>query len=134
MRKPKGRKGKYEYDFVEDTLYFFPKKRTYSSSFQIGNFIFDLDKKRKIAGLEILFASKVFNVHKFFLSNTRRGVLEMKAEHDKINVKMELFSIFRNERIRDILNVEKRLEQNHFHPSAIHLATAEGFSHSISPP
>jgi uncharacterized protein YuzE len=134
MKKPRGRKGKYEYDFLEDTLYFFPKKRTYHSSFQIGNFIFDLDKKRRIAGLEILFASKVFNIPKFFLSNTRRGFLEMRAEHDKINVRMELFSIFRNEKIRDILNVEKRLEQNHFQPSAIHLATTGGFSPSISPP
>ena len=121
MKKPQEKKGKYIYDFVEDVIYLVPFRRTYSSSFQIDNFIFDLDKNRKLVGLEILNASKVMNIPKIFLKNAAKGRLEIVAKKDKIYIKLEMVGILRNKHLKNILNVE-RIHENNFSPSIEKLA------------
>ena len=74
-------KGKFDYDFTEDVIYIYPKKRTYASSIQIGNMILDLDKRRKIVGLEILEASKFLHVPKMLIKYLRKGAFLERLFH-----------------------------------------------------
>ena len=116
MKKQEEKKGKYMYDFIEDVMYLVPLRRTYSSSFQIDNFIFDLDKNKKLAGLEILNASKVMNIPKIFLKHILRGKLEMSAKKNRIYVRLEMTGILRNRNMKNILDIE-RVHENSFQPS-----------------
>ena len=45
------KKVKVNYDYALDILYVRPIKRKYDSSFEMDNFIFDLDNEKKIIGL-----------------------------------------------------------------------------------
>ena len=87
---------KKDYDFKEDILYIFPKKREYDSSFQTDNFIFDLDKKGEIAGLEILNASNTLGVSKNFLLHAFRGLLYLEVKEKNIKIRLEISSKIRN--------------------------------------
>jgi uncharacterized protein YuzE len=121
MKKQKERKGKYIYDLIEDVIYLVPTRRTYSSSFQIDNLIFDLDKRKRLAGLEILNASKVMGIPKIFLKNASKGKLEMIAKKDKIYVRLEMAGIFRNQNLKNILDIERQ-HTNNFQLSSEKLA------------
>jgi len=87
---------KKDYDYREDILYIFPKERDYDSSFQTGNLIVDLDKEGKIAGLEILNASKMLGASKNFLAYSSKGRASIEVKERKIEIHLELASKIRN--------------------------------------
>lgn len=109
-------KAKYTYSFIEDIIYIVPQKRQYSSSFRMSNFIFDLNEDKKLVGLEILNASKIMRIHKTFLARAFDGVLELRVQKDKIFIRLEMLAVFRNQRLRNIMESMEKHE-NHLSPS-----------------
>jgi uncharacterized protein YuzE len=110
-------KAKYEYDFVEDIIYIVPNKRDYSSSFRIESLVFDLNKDKKLVGLEILNASKLMKIQKIFLARVFNGTLELKVQKDKISIMLEVMAVFRNQRLRNTMEMMERIQKNELSPS-----------------
>ena len=105
--KLKSKKEKSEYSFAEDIFFARPIEREYNSSVQMGDFIFDLDKKNKIVGFEILNASKVFNVKKLYLYNMKKIKIEIVISKDTIKMQASISTIFRNAEKTGTLNIER---------------------------
>lgn len=123
MKKAKFEKAEGEYDFENDIFYALPIKRRYDSSLQIGNFIFDLDSKGKINGIEILNAAHIFGISKVFLNSIISGKIEITVNEKIIKVKINIKALVRNAHKTSIINVE-RLRPELIAPAELKLALA----------
>lgn len=121
MKKIKYIKGKENYSFQDDILSIIPLKRNYDSSFQIGNFIFDLDKNKKIVGVEILNTSELFNISKLFLKNIHSGKLDIEVNDSFIKLKISIKTHIRNADRVSSLNIE-RVKPDFLEPTQLNLA------------
>ena len=116
-------KAKASYDFEEDIFLARPIERKYESSFQIDNFIFDLDKENKIIGLEMFNASKVFGIPKAFLKNIGSGKLEVVISKQYIIVNIQIKTKVRNSDRVNSLSIE-RVRPEFVNQAELHLAIA----------
>lgn len=116
-------KGKAKYDLEVDIFAAHPMKRNYDSSTQIGDLIFDLDKKGRINGIEILNASKLFNIPKVFLKNMISCKLKIIAANKIIHVEAYIRSLVRNADKTTILNIE-RISPDSINPTELKIAVA----------
>jgi len=114
-------KAKVVYDFGENIFFARPVNRKYDSSVQVGNFIFDLNKKNKIIGFEILNASKLFGVSKVFLHNYKNVKIEIKVKGKFILVQAQIQSLIRNSMKTGSLSVE-RIRPEYVNESNLQLA------------
>ena len=116
-------KAKVRYDFENDIFVASPLGRSYDSSFQIGDFIFDLDKNRNVNGIELLNASKIFGIPKIFLKNMISGKLEVIVSKDLIRLDIQIKSKVRNTDKITSLSIE-RVRPEFVSPTELHLAIA----------
>ena len=116
-------KAKVSYDFENDLFVAIPLERKYDSSFQIGDFIFDLDKKQNVNGIELLNASKVFGIPKIFLKNMISGKLEVVVSKELIRLDIQIKSKVRNTDKVTSLSIE-RVRPEFVNPTELHLAIA----------
>lgn len=110
-----------EYDYDTDTFFARPMKRTYSSSFQTGNIIFDIDENDKIVGLELLNASKVFNLPKISLKNPKDMMIRIIVSETSIEVDISIRVSRRNSESTSSLSIE-RVKPDFLRPSEMDLA------------
>ncbi|PIU63485.1 hypothetical protein COS83_00500 [archaeon CG07_land_8_20_14_0_80_38_8] len=68
MRHLKG-KGKYDYDYINDILFFKVKDREYVRSIEFSNMVFDIDLEDFIVGMQIFEASKFLHIPKMYLKD-----------------------------------------------------------------
>ncbi len=106
---------KWDYDLNDDILYFTKLKKTYNSSIKQDDFIFDLDNESKICGIEILNASKHFNLNKINLKNISELKLNIIIDEKSIQLKFDIEINIRNSIQTSILAVEK-INENHLKP------------------
>ncbi len=123
MKKNKPNKARVNYDLENDVLSARPLKRNYDSSFQIGDFIFDLDNNNMINGIEILNASKVFNMPKFSLKNNISGRLYVEVNDEFIKIKISVVTIIRNSQRSGVVDIE-RIKPDFLAPIELNLAVA----------
>ncbi len=116
-------KAKVSYNFENDIFVGRPISRKYGSSFQIGDFIFDLDKKKNVNGIELLNASRVFGIPKIFLKNMVSGKLEITVSKEFIRLEIQIKSKVRNEDKITSLSIE-RVRPEFVNPAELHLAIA----------
>lgn len=116
-------KAKASYNFEDDIFLARPLERDYDSSFQIGNFIFDLDKNNNVRGVEIISASKLFGVPKAFLRNMVSGKLEIIFSEEYIQVNVQIKTKVRNADKTSSLSIE-RVRPEFINPTELHLAIA----------
>jgi len=114
-------KAKVNYYFEDDIFSGMPLRRDYDSSIQIGSFIFDLDPKGRIVGLEILNASKVFGIPKLFLNNMESGRIIIEADEKFIKLSISIKTLVRNSHRNSVLNVE-RARPDFISPSELSMA------------
>jgi len=89
-------KAKIRYSFPDDILVFRPMKREYESSIQMGDIIFDLDKNRKIVGVELMGASRLFGISKSVLNNIVSGKVQLSVSENLIKIHIKLNANIRN--------------------------------------
>ena len=124
----------FDYDAHNDILYMRVAKREYEYSIQNDNFIFDLDKKDTINGIEILYFSKLVNTSKNILSNLRSGNLHIeiskveKGTLVKLHIHLEC-AVRNSSKVKD-LDTERITEEisvsepEYLRPANLSLATA----------
>jgi len=113
-----------DYDFENDSLFIFPKSRNpedYKISEYIDeNFIFDLDKSDKIIGIEILFASKRFNLPKYAIQSASNWDFLIVVDEKTIKIEIKFKSNIRNQITEKDLSLEK-INENLLTPSIANL-------------
>ncbi|MFW6009055.1 MAG: DUF2283 domain-containing protein [Nanoarchaeota archaeon] len=104
------KKSKIDYDFNNDNLFVYPKKREpneYQFSEYVDNIIFDFDKKNKLIGIEILDASKTLNLSRYKLSFLDKWNFEVIINQEIIKIKINLKFQVRNKINKNSIYIEK---------------------------
>ena len=120
-------KGKIDYDFKEDALFFYKvipeKDHEYVKSYDIDGLIIDLDSHDHVIGIELLNASRKLMVDKKLLKFAKSGKLN--AEVNKKIIKLGFFFAFvqRNKERIATLNLE-RLNKEALKETALELTIA----------
>ena len=120
-------KGKIDYDFKEDALFFYKvtpeKDHEYVKSYDIDGLIIDLDSHNHVIGIELLNASRKLMVDKKLLKFAKSGKLN--AEVNKKIIKLGFFFAFvqRNKERIATLNLE-RLNEEALKETALELTIA----------
>lgn len=95
---------KYDYDFQNDTIFFYVDNDKYVSSMDLDGIILDLNEDNFIMGIEILNASKKFNSSKAGLRDIHHFSATIEISKKNIEVSMKLEIVKRNKLIDRFLN------------------------------
>jgi len=81
---------KYDYDFENDSIFFYGSNKKYMSSIDLDWIILDISEDNQIMAIEILDASKRFNLAKEDLRNIRyfEALIEVSEENIRLTMKM----------------------------------------------
>lgn len=87
---------KFDYDFENDTIFFYGTDKKYKTSIDIDDIILDVGEDNSAIAIEIIDASKKFNVPKSDLSNILHFNAEISVSKETIKVIMKLVIKKRN--------------------------------------
>jgi uncharacterized protein YuzE len=88
-------KGEFDYDFVNDILFFKVKNREYEKSLEFDNLVIDLDEEGFIVGLQIFDASEYFRIKKLYLRAAVKWRFEARLEKiSKLKSRLEIRLMF----------------------------------------
>jgi uncharacterized protein YuzE len=87
---------KFDYDFENDTIFFYGTDKKYKTSIDIDDIILDVGEDNSAIAIEILDASKKFKVPKSDLSNILHFNAEISVSKETIKVIMKLVIKKRN--------------------------------------
>lgn len=90
------------YDFETDTLFFHDNKIKYKSSIDLGDLILDIGEDGSPIGVELLNASKNFDVSKVVMTKIKNMKSDIKISHESIEVKVRVYVTRRNASIEKI--------------------------------
>ena len=107
---------KCDYDFQNDTVFFYNDSDTYEFSIDIDGIILDINENNHIMAIEILDASKKFKSSKSDLRDIHHFDATVVISEQKIEVIMKLDISKRNKLIEKFLNA--------FTSNTMHLPTA----------
>ncbi|AEH60081.1 protein of unknown function DUF2283 [Methanosalsum zhilinae DSM 4017] len=116
-------KDQYDYDFVNDSFYAFPKNRSYKSSFIMDDIILDVNEKNEFAGIEILDASKKFGISKSDLRSPVKLKVHLQIKKDVIIIGLEITVSKRNQKVSKTIS-ESGLNDMNLPPGSATLALA----------
>jgi uncharacterized protein YuzE len=80
--------GVFDYDYTNDILFFKINEREYSHSLELSDYIIDIDTKQFVVGLQVLNASKNFNISKDSLRLIKNWSLNTSINNGIIEVKV----------------------------------------------
>lgn len=112
---------KVKYNFEEDI--FFAREGKIDTSFQIENFVFDLDKNNNIKGIELINASKLFGISKSFLKNMSEAEIKLIVSEKYVHIDIKIKTRIRNTDNTSSINIE-RLRPEFLNQTELHLAIA----------
>ena len=107
MKKLENKDVIVKYDFENDILYARKKGDKYSTSYDIGNFIFDLNAAMEVIGLEILSVSNLFHISKLAFQNMNEIELEIIIEESILSFKAVVQANIRNALRTSSVDIEK---------------------------
>ena len=81
---------KYDYDLENDSIFFYGSNKKYMSSIDLDGIILDISEDNQVMAIEILDASKRFNLAKEDLRNIRyfEALIEVSEENIMLTMKM----------------------------------------------
>ncbi len=89
-------KGKMDYDYVNDILFFKLKDREYAFSIEFHNIVIDIDKEKFITGIQIFNASKFLDIPKINLREIPKWQFKSKIENNIIELRLNYQLRIRN--------------------------------------
>ena len=86
-----------DYDYENDSLYFFTRGDEYKHSLNLDNIIIDFSKSNHIKGVEIQNASRRFDVRKYDLKKINNFNIKLNISNEKIELEITLTLNIRNQ-------------------------------------
>ncbi|WP_048140771.1 DUF2283 domain-containing protein [Methanosarcina horonobensis] len=101
---PEGKKNidLWRYDFETDTFFFRDKNLQYHTSIDMGNLILDLGEDGTPIGIELLDASKNFNVSKIVMKGIEGFNATIDVSETEIKVTIKAFVKLRNTKVEKV--------------------------------
>lgn len=93
-------KGEWDYDYVNDILFFKIKDREYVRSIQMDRFAVDVDVENFIVGIQIFDASEFLRTPKIALKNVGQWRFTAAVDDNRLEVRIDFVAIVRNKKIR----------------------------------
>lgn len=90
-------RGKLDYDFKNDILFFKARNREYAKSIESGNIVFDMDSEGYISGMQIMEASKFLELDKKELLKIPKWKLSAAINENRIIMRL-VFKVMRRNR------------------------------------
>lgn len=90
------------YDFETDSLFFRDKSIKYHSSIEMGDLILDLGIDGLPIGVELLNASKNFNISKFMMKGIESFNITIDVSETEIKVTIKAFVKLRNTKVEKV--------------------------------
>jgi uncharacterized protein YuzE len=78
--------GERDYDYANDILFFKVKGKEDDRSIELEDVVLDIDTEGYITGIQILGASKMFNVEKDMLQNVQKWEFKVRTEGKMISI------------------------------------------------
>ncbi len=95
---------KYDYDFENDSIFFYGGNKQYRSSVDLDGIILDISDDNNIMAIEILDASKRFNLAKEDLRNIKSFEANIEISEENIKITMKMSVSKRNKMVDKDLN------------------------------
>ncbi|MCD4760017.1 DUF2283 domain-containing protein [archaeon] len=89
-------KGKVDYDYNYDILFFKISQREYKKSIELDNIVLDVDKEGFIVGMQIFGASKFLNLTKAVLLKIPNWNFQSNVDGKRIEVRLTFQVMVRN--------------------------------------
>ena len=89
-------KGKLDYDYVNDVLFFKVDGREYAFSVEFQNMVLDIDEENFIVGIQIFEASKFLRMSKINLMEIPKWRFSSKLENNTIEIRLDYKVKLRN--------------------------------------
>lgn len=105
-------KGKMDYDFEYDILFFKKVNGTYQKSVECENIVIDIDKKGLVSGLQIQEASKFLEIPKSQLTKIPKWDFKALVQDGKIELRLHLKILMRNKTIEKHPIIMQNLSQS----------------------
>lgn len=106
------KEGAFDYDYVNDILFFKVDEREYAFSVELLDYVIDLDIEGFVVGLQIFDASKHFGMNKNSLREVKNWRLEARIRAGVIEVKLVFTSMLRNKMIEKNPILVQRIDGN----------------------
>lgn len=106
------KEGAFDYDYVNDILFFKVDEREYAFSVELLDYVIDLDVEGFVVGLQIFNASKHFGMNKTSLREVKNWKLEARIRAGVIEVKLIFTSMLRNKMIEKNPILVQRIDGN----------------------
>lgn len=90
---------KYDYDLENDSAFFYGTGKKYKKSMDLDGIILDMSEDDYVMAIEILDASKKFNVLKADLQNLKSFDADIEAHKETIKIAMKITIVKRNNSI-----------------------------------
>ena len=95
---------KYDYDFENDSIFFYGGNKQYRSSVDLDGIILDISDGNNIMAIEILDASKRFNLAREDLRNIKYFEANIEISEENIKITMKISVSKRNKMVDKDLN------------------------------
>ncbi len=95
-RKILREKGSFDYDYVNDILFFKVDEREYSHSMELLGYVIDVDVEGFVVGLQIFDASSYFDMSKDCLREVVNWRLDARVTDGILEIKLVFTSMLRN--------------------------------------
>lgn len=95
---------KYDYDFENDSIFFYGGNKKYRSSIDLDGIILDISEDSDIMAIEILDASKRFNLAREDLRNIKSFEANIEISEENIKITMKMSVSKRNKMVDKDLN------------------------------
>ena len=89
-------KGEFDYDYVNDILFFKTKNRNYDRSIEMDRFSIDVDEENFVVGIQIFDASEFFGLGKELLRNVKKWQFQASVDENRLEIRLIFQTVFRN--------------------------------------
>ena len=88
--------GQFDYDSLNDILFFKVKEREYEKSIELGDLVIDFDNEEFVVGLQIFNASTFMGLPKGILMNLKGFQLQSQIKNQILTLRLTFVTIIRN--------------------------------------
>ena len=103
--------GEFDYDYLNDIMFFKVKDREYSRSIELDNVVIDVDGEDFVVGVQIFNPSELFGLPKETLRNVSKWRLEAQVDDNRLEVRLVFQTRFRNRIIEPRPVIMEQLKQ-----------------------
>jgi|SRR3989338_3800639 len=89
-------KGEFDYDYVEDIIFFKVKDRNYEKSLELDRIVVDIDEENYIVGIQIFGASEFLGIGKEALRNIKKWLFQASTDGKRLEIRIVFQTIVRN--------------------------------------